>query len=258
MSAVGSELADLTSHAAASLAEDDLVLRCLCNISANRALAEWTAIDQLSEACAGVPVELLNSLNMAGITELPEVQDGDLAETFLSWCGKDGRLVGQRLFERPITSQAANVALERARDLQLARLKRMVRPQQIEDCGVSMPLEERLLFAVILIANRNLKLKLPKDQRGQHNARAAIVPRAAGEPLSEGATRVLLRQFNAIVYSNSGWQITPERVADYLDAIAFKRAARTCLIFRIFKCWNVERLLELQRVLMATNCPATG
>jgi hypothetical protein len=233
---------------------DNLVVRVLSNIAANRILLESAKHAELFNAANTVCARMLNALNGKGITHVPEVDSDEAIKTcLLDLFGRKGRLENTSAFMRALSESDAAVAVARAAELQdvyrrgrgAVAVKRY--PEAFNDP------KDRLCIAMALAAC--FGSSTPVGQELEASRSYAVFPARGGPsreaPLSQHAQDFVLAMYGQIALSNDGWELSAYRLRQYAEGMTHKRGRTMQLIFDVFKRWPAGSLVTVQDVLVA-------
>jgi len=231
--------------------DDNLIVRTLCNIAANRALLESAKEGELAQTGVASITALLNSMNEEGILEAPEVRDdADLRGLLLDWFGASARLATAGGAKRGLTPREIEVVIRHATQAQLTYINR--RPSSHNNPQEQVAFRgpnEKLIFALALVANRKAGQRVDREKRGQHTKEYLVFDPSA-EVLPVHACTLVRRQYGQITFSNDGWGLRAKKVTGYVEALSYKRACRQEMVFSVFKRLEAEKLLMLHHELM--------
>ena len=238
---------------------DNIVMRTLCNIAANRALVEIAKAGELAEEGTPAVIALLEAMNQVGIFEAPEVwNDADINNLLLQWFGADGPLATAGNSKRGLTPREVEAAIHQATQAQLEYVYlRPASDNPLEKLQFKTP-NDRLTFAMALIANRQMNQRVDKEQKGKANPKCVVFDPKA-EELGVHALTMVMRQYGQITFSNVGWDLRAEMVREYVDALSYKRARKQEMmlkvlkvlkVFKVFKRMEVDKLLTVPNTLM--------
>ena len=240
--------------------DDSLIVRILSSIAANRALLELSFFSTLATKACRANIALVTALNQHDIHEVPEVMsDGNVQDKLVDWFGKGGRLSKAPGFERPL--QDADLA-------QLLVLTDRVQAEYIRTRGkfagaqaqtaFGTP-ENKLLFALGLVACFYGSVDVGKELFADHNNERKAFPSrlTRSRPLGKHSIELFKSLFGSLAFGNKGWQLRPDGMAAYAQAMAFKRGKLQELIFETFKNLHPEQVLAVHKELMA-DVPTAG
>ncbi|ABM39964.1 hypothetical protein [Polaromonas naphthalenivorans] len=229
---------------------DNIVLRTLCNIAANRALLESAKAGTLAQEGASAIIALLNAINQVGIFEAPEVSnDTDIKNLLLQWFGSDGPLATAGNSKRGLTPREVEAAIRQAAQAQREYVYlRPASDDPLAETAFKTP-NDRLMFALALIADRQMNQRVDKEQKGEGTPKYVVFDPKA-EELGVHALTMVMRQYGQIAFSNAAWELRADRVKDYVDALSYKRARRQEMVFKVFKRMEVDKLLTVHNTLM--------
>lgn len=229
---------------------DNLIVRTLCNIAANRALLESAKEGELAQTGVIPITTLLNAMNKEKILEIPAVRnDADIKSKLLEWFGACGRLATVGGGKRGLTPREIEAAIRQATQAQSMYINLHPGTKSPQGQVVFRAPEDRLIFALALIANRKAGQRVDKEQRGG-NTKEYLVFDPSVDILPVHACTLVRRQYGQITLSNNGWELSAEKVTSYVDAINYKRACKQEMMFSVFKRLESEKLLMLHNELM--------
>lgn len=255
---VQSELIEpLLQTAQAASGADNLSVRLLSNIAANRLLLESAQQAAHARQAQEFAVELLSALNSQGIYEVPEVDnDEDIRQKLKEWFApKEGGLSNLPRFDRKHDA-ATDAGL-----LYTLRLAEQVQSQYISLRGSAGGQDmarrqfggpcNKLLFALIVTACAYAGVEVSEELHGDGSRKLPAYPargKRTGQP-STHAMDLFFAVFGHIAFSNVGWALSTEAVTAYSDALAHKRARWQELAFLLFKRQGAPGLLAVHNVL---------
>lgn len=229
---------------------DNILIRTLCNIAANRALLESAKAGDLAKEGAPAVIALLEAMNQVGILEAPEVcNDADIKNLLLQWFGADGPLATAGNAKRGFTPREVEAAIRQAAQAQREYVYlRPTSDDPLAEIAFRTP-NDRLMFALTLIADRKMNQRVDKEQKGEVTPKYVVFDPKA-EELGVHALTMVMRQYGQIAFSNESWDLRAERVQDYVDALSYKRARRQEMVFKVFKRMEADKLLTVHNTLM--------
>lgn len=245
----------LENMAATSAPGDNLIVRVLCNVAANRALLESAKIGSLAQRAERINVSLLEALNRNGVDEVQEVNgDADIRVVLLKWFGPDGLLAAEPGFDRPLCGENLAVTIERAKEVQTAYVATRVRGAEPLAWQAFRSPSDRLIFALALVGSFYAREELDTELSGGKNKSYKAFPGPTSTfrhgNLPPHAMELFKCQFGQLAMANEGWKLSATRVQEYARALAYKRARLQELVFAVFKRWTAAKLLTLHTTLM--------
>lgn len=250
------ELERIASKAEAG--PDDLVVRTLCHMAANRALAESARLEELSHQVKPALQKVLSALNAHGHTAVPEVADDSEIRAWLQkWFGRPDKRgepgpLAQAL-GRTHTGEQLEHTLLLAGQLQdeyiATRGSGMGRQRAVQAFGNA---RNKMLFALVLVACYYSGEKVRAELFGAHNLHRTAYPgpKVRTQPLGAHSLELFKSVFGHIAFSNSGWAISTDGIESYSRAAGYKRSAFQELVFMVFKLWHPQQVLALHRYLL--------
>ncbi|WP_114969892.1 hypothetical protein [Rhodoferax ferrireducens] len=233
---------------------DNILVRTLCNIAANRALLEVAKAGDLAQEGSPAVIALLEAMNQVDILEAPEVcDDADIKNLLLQWFGADGPLATAGNAKRGLTPREVEAAIRQASQAQREYVyRRPTSDDPLAEITFRTP-NDRLMFALALIADRKMNQRVDKEQKGEVTPKTPkyVVFDPKAEELGVHALTMVMRQYGQIAFSNGGWDLRAERVQDYVDALSYKRARKQEMMFKVFKRMETDKLLALHNKLMS-------
>jgi len=253
-----SEIIDsLLGSAHAAGGSDDLTVRLLSNIAANRSLLESAQQAVHASQAQDFAGELLSALNSQGINEVPEVEsDADILEHLRDWFRpKTGVLRSLARFDRrhdaatdaglPCTLQLAEYV-----QTQYISLRGGTMAKQVAQLQFGGPCN-KLIFALVVAACAYGGITVSNELHGDKSQKLPAYP-ARGkrtEQVSTHAIDFFMSVFGHIVFSNAGWALDASALSAYSAALAHKRGRKQELVFLLFKRQSASTLLAMHNVL---------
>lgn len=240
---------------------DSLLALLSVNMSCNKTVLEYAAMNYRSHEAMEMTVSFLRELNIRGIWEVPIAFEGlsptecdsAIFNTFQTWFGYKGDFIrpGQA-FAKHMTKSDIQVLVELSRQLQAEYLTTRgstpisSRNQTQEVHGGSF---NRFIFALVLAAAFYSKASTDKEFVVGKNASYAIFPDRKsikqGHLLTIHAKDALLKAYGLVFFGNSGSNLLPDGIKQYGRLTELRRLHKQVVILCAVKGRSLVELMGL-------------
>ncbi|MCU1754696.1 hypothetical protein [Pseudomonas helleri] len=251
---------------------DSLLALISANLSANRVLIEFAALEARGREAAGLAIGIVEKLNSFGIAEIPACMFLDppgallrLKALLTDWFGPRGLLIGpDSIFQRPMNHSDIDLTMKWSLQLQVdyigSRGRRGGSEEALENHGKPMHL---FIFALTLVGAYYGNAKTDNEFKGKSNSSYAVFPgrklisKGVSEAPPPHAAALLKQAYGLIFFGNSGWNIAADGVRNYASVCSVKRSHIQQLVRFAIKNRPSSVLLELNQRLseMKENPP---
>lgn len=224
----------------ASPVPESLLALTSANLSVNRALLEFAAMDARGKEAAGMTVPFLRALNQQGIVELPHIMDDIslddavalLRKLLSSWFGHGGSVLqDSAFFRRPMNESDVEIILTWSRHLQEEYIRgrghRGGPDKAREYHGSSNNL---FIFAMTLVAAFYSNTRTKYEFMTHSNSTYAVFPdrgevvKGKREAPPTHAAQILQQAYGQMFFANSSWNLQAEKVQRHAETSSIKRA----------------------------------
>jgi hypothetical protein len=232
---------------------ENLIVRLLANLAANRFILESAHFEVLADKACVANIKLVTALNSRGVHEVPVVvSDRDVEDKLMGWFGRDGLLAQEPGIERPLQGKDLKHLLELSDQVQQEFI--VTRGSIARDMAQEAydgP-QNKLLFALGLVACFYGQVEVAKELLADHNNKRRAFPgrTVRGRPLGKHSMELFKSLFGSLAFSNRGWELRPDGMSAYARALAYKRGKLQELVFLVFKRMHSEQLLAIHNELM--------
>lgn len=235
--------------------KDAKIVCILANIAANRVLIESACRTELRDVAVEPTIRFIETLNDAGIIEVPPVSNDLEIVDFLNDCfGENGRLLSA-FRQKHISIEALYAVLAAAKQAQEEFLKTRVLFHL--GPGTYNTKRDLLIFALGLIACKFQEIRVRGEEVG--SGLVKVFPNQVQireeEKLLPSALEMSVIIYGQIIYSNTGWCLRPDSIRSYAVATLMKRAHLQTCIFHFFKCSSASQLLQIFSAIVEQKVP---
>ena len=233
------------------------------NLSANRAILEYSALDNRGAEAAELAVEFLTGLNHMGITEVPLELDQFAPENSLNalksilrgWFSHGGEFIDpDGFFNRPMTDSDLNIVVTWAPEVQNCYIRSQALSKPLLDVTAAHGSSNNLfIFALTLVGAFYLNTRTSQEFTGRSNPFYSVFPGRALHKSIRGAypqthaIHVLMQTYGLIYFSNSNWGLLPNRVIARAETKRIKKAHLQQLLRFVTKGRSSAELVCLHR-----------
>lgn len=244
---------------------DSLLALLSTNMSCNKAVLEYSAMNYRGREALEMTVSFLHELNSHGVLEVPsgfddlspEECDEAIFATFKEWFGYKGSFI------RPETSFAKHMTDSDV--LKLVDLSRQLQAEYIATRGTN-PLADtnqalqthgsssnRFIFSLVLAAAFYGRARTDQEFVVGKNASYAVFPDRQsikqGHLLTIHAKDVLLKAYGLVFFGNSGWKLAPDDIERYAQSTENRRLHNQAAILCAVKGRTLGELMGLYECL---------
>jgi hypothetical protein len=235
---------------------DSLLALTSANLSVNRVLLEFAAIDARGMEASEMVIEFLCELNRIGITEVPVEIEGygrheaciKLHELLTSLFGHRGVAPQQSdYFKRRMNKSDIDVVIGWSQQLQD---KYIFGRGHRGGKAVHGSSNHLFIFALTLVAAFYCNTRTGYEFKGKSNSTYAVFPDRKTHAQSDiqiipaHAEQILLQAYGQVYFANSGWDLKAERVRQYAETTSIKRSHLQQLILFASK-WRSSSQLSV-------------
>lgn len=218
---------------------DSLLALLSTNMSCNKAVLEYAALNYRGREALEMIVSFLRELNTQGIREVPRAFDdlipaecdGAIFTTFQKWFGHQGDFIGQGTsFAKHMTNSDIQVLVDLSRQLQAEYIATrgscpgFPKSQAQKAHGSS---RNRFIFALVLAAAFYRGARTNQEFVVGKNSSYAVFPDRRsikkGKLLTIHAKDALLKAYGLVFFGNSGWNLAPDEVEQYARGTEIRR-----------------------------------
>ncbi len=247
----------------AEKAPDSLLALVSANLSTNRALLEFAALDSRGYEAAKMAIELLEGLNRQGITEVPIEFEGlsldegvkKLKEILTRWFAHSGSILGvDPFFSRPMNASDIDLVVSWSRQIQENYMGSRGSRDGLEAARANHGTSNHLfMFAIAVVGAFYSKTRTDHEFTGRSNSSYSVFP---GRKLIAGgereappthANQLLMQAYGQIYFANSGWGLYADRLPLYFETASIKRAHLQQLLHHVVKGRKSSQLLVLNK-----------
>lgn len=229
---------------------DQLIMRALIHVEANRVLLEIGRYGNLAKQAVELLEPFLALLNSVGIYELPPLHDEEDARLlFKAWFGKSGLLIrnfeGWRCLPQSAFSRMwghASQAVEHYYN------KGRGRDQVAFASDFRVGAQERFAGLLALVACDWYKAKVPQEVPGEKAPTYPVQSRrdaaVINNSLAPHALELVCVMYGQLIMTNAGWGIRCERVKDYATQAQRTRDAEAGMVYSLFKAPSLADIVK--------------
>jgi len=240
---------------------DSLLALLSANMSCNKAVLEYSALNYRGREALEMTVSFLRELNAHGIREVPRAFD-DLSPaecddaiftTFQTWFGHKGDFIGPGTsFAKHMTNSDVQVLVDLSRQLQADYIATrgscpMFPKSQAQKVHGSS--HNRLIFALVLAAAFYSKTRTDQEFVVGKNSSYAVFPDRQSikheDLLTIHAKDALLKAYGLVFFGNSDWNLVPDDVEEYARGIEIRRLHNQVAILCAVKSRTSAELMGL-------------
>lgn len=231
------------------------------NLSVNRALLEFAAMEARGMEAARMNEQFLRELNQQGVLEVPYMMDDcgpeereyQLRKILTCWFGHEGSMLQSgSFFRRPMNSSDIEMVVLWSRQLQEMYLRErggLDGPEAAHKAHGSSC--NRFIFAIAMAGAFYCNASTAHEFTGHSNSTYAVFP-DRGEAASGNrqtppthAAHFLMQAYGQIFFANSGWDLCADRVREYAETASIKRSHLQQLLRFAVKDRTSRELLAL-------------
>lgn len=231
------------------------------NLSANRILLEYAAIEARGSEAAKMTVDFVREMNRLGINEVPMVMDGHdahlaaevLRDLLTAWFGHGGIMLDSGpFFQRVMNPSDIDIAISWSQQLQKSYIRsRGGRGGPEQARAIHGGSNNLFIFAIVVVGAFYTKARTPYEFKGHKNPKYAVFP--ARSEVARGnrqsppahAEQLLLQAYGQLFFANSGWGLSAERIHAHAETASIKRSHVQQLIYTAVKNRSSGELLAL-------------
>lgn len=240
---------------------DSLLALLSANMSCNKAVLEYAAMNYRGREALQMTVSFLRELNARGVHAVPQAfNDLSSAEcdiaiftTFKTWFGQKGDFI--RLgtsFAKHMTDSDIQVLVETSRQLQDEYIGTRGAPpiplsnhaQKVHGSSCN-----RFIFALVLAAAFYSKSRTDQEFVIGKNASYAVFPDRKsikqGNLITVHAKDALLKAYGLVFFGNRGWNLSPDGIEQYAQSAENRRLHNQVAILCAIKGRSPEELMGL-------------
>lgn len=233
------------------------------NLSANRAILEYSALDDRGVEAAKLTEGFLQALNDKGITEVPLEMDWLAPEPSLSvlkdllqgWFSHAGSLIEPAgFFNRSMTDSDINIVVTWAPLVQKSYIRSQASNRPFTEVMATHGNSNNLfVFALALVGAFYQNARTSREFTGRSNPFYSVFP---GRALHKSkrvihppthALNVLIQTYGLIFFANSDWDLFPDRVIARAETKRIKKAHVQQLLCFVTKGRSSAELVLLHR-----------
>lgn len=240
---------------------DSLLALLSTNMSCNKAVLEYAALNYRGREALEMTVNFLRELNAQGIREVPRPFD-DLSPaecdsaiftTFQTWFGHKGDLIEPGTsFAKHMTNSDIQVLVDLSRQLQteyIATRGTYSNSPKIQAQKAHGGSCNRFIFALVLAAAFYGRARTDQEFVLGKNSSYAVFPDRQsikkGELLTIHAKDALLKAYGLVFFGNSGWNLASEQVEQYARGTEIRRLHNQAAILCAVKGRTSAELMGL-------------
>ncbi len=218
---------------------DSLLALLSTNMSCNKAVLEYAALNYRGREALEMTVSFLRELNAQGIREVPRAFDdlspaecdGAIFTTFQTWFGHKGDFIGPgTLFAKHMTNSDIQELVDLSRQLQAEYIATRgscsifpnSQAQKIHGSSCN-----RFIFALVLTAAFYGGTRTDQEFVVGKNSSYAVFPDRQSikkrDLLTTHAKDALLKAYGLVFFGNSGWNLVPDEVEQYARGTETRR-----------------------------------
>ncbi|MBP0941011.1 hypothetical protein V2K16_14415 [Pseudomonas alliivorans] len=233
------------------------------NLSANRAMLEYSAVDDRGVEAAKLTEGFLRALNAKGITEVPMEMNALAPDTSLfvlknllqKWFSHEGLLIEPSgFFNRTMTDSDINIVVTWAPIVQESYIRSQAASRPFaEVMGAHDSSNNLFIFALALVGAFYQSTRTSHEFTGRSNSVYSVFP---GRALHKSnrvivppthALTVLIQTYGLIFFANSDWDLFPDRVIARAETKRIRRAHFQQLLCFMTKGRSSGELVLLHR-----------
>lgn len=240
---------------------DSLLALAGANLSANRALLEYSAMEERGREAAKMTVDFMREMNRLGVNEVPMVMDKNganrgtmvLRDLLTTWFGHGGIMLGSGSpFQRQMNTSDIDIAISWSHQLQESYIRsRGGRGGPEQARSIHGGSSNLFIFSIAVVGAFYTKARTHYEFTGHKNPTYAVFP--ARSDVAKGnrqsppahAEQFLLQAYGQIFFSNSGWGLSAERIHTHAETASIKRSNVQQLIRYVVKNRTSSELLVL-------------
>lgn len=233
------------------------------NVSVNRAMLEFAAMEARGMEAARMSEQFLCELNRQGVLEVPiEMDDcgpdeceSQLRKMLTGWFGHNGSLLQSgSIFQRPMNGSDIEMVVQWSRQLQQMYLRErgfLGGPEAAHKAHGSSC--NRFIFAIAMAGAFYCNASTAHEFTGNSNPTYAVFPdrgeAACGNRKTPPthAAHFLMQAYGQIFFANSDWDLRSERVREYAETASIKRSHQQQLLRFAVKGRPSRELLALHQ-----------
>lgn len=218
---------------------DSLLALLSANMSCNKAVLEYAAMNQRGREALEMTVSFLRELNAQGVHEVPPAFydlspaacDDTIFTTFKSWFGHKGDFIGSGTsFAKHMTNSDIRILVDLSHQLQAEYIAtRGSSPMAPAGQGQEIHGSpwNRFIFALVLAAAFYSKARTDQEFVVGKNASYAVFPDRKsikqGHLLTIHAKDVLLKAYGLVFFGNSDGNLAPDDIEQYAQGTETRR-----------------------------------
>ncbi|MDP1893096.1 MAG: hypothetical protein Q8K87_03030, partial [Hydrogenophaga sp.] len=240
---------------------DSLLALLSANMSCNKAVLEYAAMNYRGREALEMTVSFLRELNAQGVQEVPlAFDDLNPAEcdeaiftTFQKWFGHKGVFVGQGTsFAKHMTNSDIQVLVDLSCQLQAVYIATRG-SSPVSPAGQAQKIHggssNRFIFALVLASAFYSKARTSQEFVVGKNSLYAIFPDRQsikrGDLLTIHAIDALLKAYGLVFFGNRGWNLAPDDIEHYAQGTEIRRLHNQVAILCAVKGRSSEELMGL-------------
>ena len=242
---------------------ESLLAQVSANLSANRALLEYAAIEARGMEAARMNEQFLRELNRQGVFEVPKAMENygpsECEPLLRNWLASrfrhDGSLLlSDSFFQRPMNDSDIEMVILWSQQLQQMYIRErgsLGGPEVASRVHGSSC--NRFIFAMTIVGAFYSNARTDHEFTGHSGPTYAVFP-DRGEAANGNrktppthAAHFLMQAYGQMFFANSGWDLRADRVREYAETSSIKRSHIQQLLHYAVKERTSRELLALHR-----------